>query len=75
MKTVKPSIIDNISFVVNSKGKQTAMVIDLKDKQMRAWAEKIREDLLDWQLVEERLNEPKPEYVDFFEAADAILEK
>ena len=51
------------------------MVIDLRDKQMQVWAEKIREDLLDWQLVEERLSEPRPEYVNFFDAADAILKK
>jgi hypothetical protein len=73
MTSKNRSLEDSISYVVDSKGKQTAMVIDLKNKESRAWAEKVREDFMDWQVFEKWKNNPNKESVDFFDAIDKII--
>ena len=71
MNTKARNIQNNISFVVNSKGKRTAMMINLKDKAMQQWAEDIQ-DLL---IIKERMEDPDLEFVDFFEVTKDILAK
>ena len=71
MNTKARNIQNNISFVVNSKGKRTAMMINLKDKVMQQWAEDIQ-DLL---IIKERMEDPNAEYVDFFAYTEELLAK
>ncbi len=59
--------------MIDSNGKETAMIIDFKNKEMRAWAESMREDYLDWKTFEAWKNNPNKESVDFFEATNEIL--
>ncbi len=68
-------ILENIRYIVDAKGRKTSMVIDLKDAQMRAWAERVKEDLEDWEKVRSWKEKPVKESYDFFEAVDEILAK
>lgn len=55
-----------ISYQMDTKGKKTAVVFDLKNKAVQ----EIMEDILDLLTVKERQNDEK---VDFFKATDKIL--
>ena len=56
----------NISYQIDTKGKKTAIVFNLKNRAIQD----LMEDILDLLAVKERLND---ERVDFFEATDRIL--
>lgn len=68
-------ILSNIRYIVDENGKKTSMVIDLKDAQTRAWAERVKEDLLDWERVQKWKEKANKETFDFFEEVDEILSK
>jgi RNase adaptor protein for sRNA GlmZ degradation len=55
-----------ISYQMDTKGKKTAVVFDLKNKAVQ----EIMEDILDLLTVKERQNDEK---IDFFQATDKIL--
>jgi RNase adaptor protein for sRNA GlmZ degradation len=58
----------SISYQTDTKGRKTAVVFDLKNKDVRG----LVEDMIDLLTVKERQND---ESIDFFEAADKILNK
>lgn len=76
MANKRRKIQNNISFIVDADGKETAMVISLKDKQMRAWAHQLQEDIHDIELIKKSMAEnPNREgAVDFFEFAQTLLD-
>ena len=65
MMTTK-ALENNLSFLTNTRGEQVAVVIDLKNKDVRNYFE----DLIDSLTVFERQDD---ESVDFFEATSKIL--
>jgi hypothetical protein len=73
MKNKSITMHSGISYIVDSRGRETSMVIDLKNKTMKAWAEKIKEDIEDREMINQIRNDPTNERINFFEAADAIL--
>lgn len=59
-------ISKGISYQMDTKGRKTAIVFDLKNKAVQ----EIVEDILDLLTVKERQND---ERIDFFQATDKIL--